>query len=55
MQQRIYWSNLQWKNKRIDDIITENNYEKAIKIIDNKQGLLELASKKLEKITKVRY
>ena len=35
--------------KEIDDIIAENDYEKAIKIIDDKQNLLELADKELER------
>lgn len=35
--------------KEIDDIITENDYEEAIKIIDDKQNLLELADRELER------
>ena len=35
--------------KEIDDIIAKNDYEKAIKIIDDKQNLLELADKELER------
>ena len=35
--------------REIDNIVAEDNYEKAIKIIDDKQNLLELASNELEK------
>lgn len=35
--------------KEIDAIISENDYEKAIRIIDDKQNLLELADKELER------
>lgn len=37
------------RTEEIDRIIKENDYERAIKIIDDKQNLLELASKELEK------
>lgn len=35
--------------EEINSIIADNDYEKAIKIIDNKQKLLDLANKELEK------
>ena len=35
--------------EEINSIIEDNDYEKAIKIIDNKQKLLDLANKELEK------